>query len=190
MGHRSQGGSDRSVHLHMWERKSRNWRQMKQESKEGQPLWCPCAAGQGRRWKALRTLREPLSSRSRYRLPPEEQRLRDAETTHSCLFMFIWMCEQSCLGCLRQRKWISGGQLIFLDYFWARWNRKMNLCPPHCLKGMCLFILHFNAPLAIYSVSLNELLIEWRCITWEINKKGYQASKRKRKEKTERWYFN
>lgn len=144
----------------------------------------PSRAGDERLW-------EPLSSPSRDRLPPEEQRLREAGTAHSCLFMFIWKRrEQSCLGCLRQRKWISGGQLILLDYFWARWNCKMNLCPPHCLKGMYLFILHFNAPLAIYGVSLNELLIEWRCITWEINKKGYQTSKRKRKEKAESWYFN
>jgi len=51
-------------------------------------------------------------------LPPEEQRRRDAVTTYSCLFMFILKRrEQSCLGCLRQRKWISGEQLILLGYF-------------------------------------------------------------------------
>lgn len=43
--HRSQWSCARSVHLHTWERKSRNWGQM-------EPPWCPCAAGQGRGWKA------------------------------------------------------------------------------------------------------------------------------------------
>lgn len=133
-----------------------------------------------------------LSSRSRYRFAPRGAGAQGC-CDYSLLFVYVHLeetHEQSCLGCLRQRKWISGGQLILLDYFWGRWNRKMNPCPPHCLKGMYLFILHFNAPLAIYGVSLNELLIEGRCITWEINKKGYQTSKRKRKEQTESWYFN
>lgn len=94
-------------------------------------------------------------------LPPKEQRQGEAVTSYSCLFMFILKrCERSCLCCLRQRKWVSGEQLILLGYFWARWNHKMNLCPPHCLKGRYLFILHFNAPLTIYGGSLNEFLIE------------------------------
>lgn len=163
---------------------------MKQESRERQALVWLCSRAGGR-WKLRARFGAVSLLVPGITLPPEEQRLRDAVTPHSCLFMFIWKRrEQSCLGCLRQRKWISGVQLIVLDYFWARWNCKMNPCPPHCLKGMYLFILHFNAPLAIYGVSLNELLIEGRCITWEINKKGYQTSKRKRKEKTESWYFN
>lgn len=103
-----------------------------------------------------------LFSCSRYQFAPpsKEQRHRDAVTTD--LFVYVhWeeTWERSCLGCLRQRKWISGEQLILLGYFWARWNRKMNLCPPHCLKGMYLFILYLNAPLPVYDVSLNEILI-------------------------------
>lgn len=50
--------TERSVHLHMWESKSRNWRQMKEEWKERQPLWCVHGAGEEMKG-ALHTLREP-----------------------------------------------------------------------------------------------------------------------------------
>lgn len=75
------GVGDRSV---QWERKSRSWRQRGS-------LVSGCA-GEG--WKAPHTLREPSLFFSLLvpgmALPPKEWGLRDAGTTHSCLFMFIW----------------------------------------------------------------------------------------------------
>lgn len=157
------GVSDISVQLQMWERKSRYQRQIKQESKEKQSLWCHSLhPSRGEDERLCVRFSSLLFSCSRYQFAPW-----GAEAQGCCdyLLLFVYVhfeetCERSCLGCLRQRKWISGEQLILLGYFWARWNRKMNLCPLHCLNGMYLFILHFNAPLTIYGVSLNEFLIE------------------------------
>lgn len=41
---------DRCVHLHLWERRSRNWKQKKQESRERQALVSLCSRAGGR-WK-------------------------------------------------------------------------------------------------------------------------------------------
>lgn len=64
---------------------------MKQESKERQALWCHCVQpGRGGDESSEHASGAVSLLVPGIALPPEEQRLRDAVTTHSCLFMFIW----------------------------------------------------------------------------------------------------
>lgn len=64
---------------------------MKQESEERQPLWCHWCIRAGEEMKgSARALGAVSLLVPGIGLPPEEQGLGDAVTTHSCLFMFIW----------------------------------------------------------------------------------------------------
>lgn len=95
-----------SAQLQKWKRKSRYQRQMEQEPKEMQSLWCHSCIQAGKKMKGCVYASVAFSLLvPGIILPPEEQRHREAVTSYSCLLMFIWKrCEQSCLCCLRQRK--------------------------------------------------------------------------------------